>query len=133
MMWDALKKCGLYNTVIKWENGLKTNLMNGERLSGGQKQRIAFARVLIKKPQIVLMDEPTSALDNETERLIIKDIKHIFEGKTLIMISHRPVAAHAADRIAVLQNGKFIDIGTNAELMERCQTYKQLFQNYQSV
>ena len=63
------------------------------------------------------------------EWLIIKDIKQMFEGKILIMISHRPIAAHAADRIAVLHNGQFVDIGTNDELIERCQTYQQLFLN----
>ncbi|MEN8905233.1 MAG: ABC transporter ATP-binding protein [Clostridiales bacterium] len=128
-MWEVLKQCGLYETIIKWDDGLKTDLMNGDKLSGGQKQRISFARLLIKNPEIILMDEPTSALDNDMEWLIIKDIKRIFERKTLIIISHRPIPVYAADKIAVLHDGKFIDIGTNIELMERCRIYRQMFSN----
>lgn len=128
-IWSALKICGLYDTVVEWQDGLQTDLMNGERLSAGQRQRISFARTLLKDPQIILLDEPTSNLDYETEMLIVDELRDIFPDKILIMISHRPVATKAADKIAVLQNGAIRDVGTNEELLERCQIYKELFLN----
>lgn len=107
-MWLALKKCEMFETVRSWEEGLKTDLLRGDRLSVGQKQRIAFARILLKNSSIILMDEPTSALDSETERQLISEVKKIFANKIVVMVSHRHTAVKGADRIYVLHQGKII-------------------------
>ena len=123
-MWLALKKCEMFETVRSWEEGLKTDLLRGDRLSVG---RIAFARILLKNSSIILMDEPTSALDSETERQLISEVKKIFANKIVVMVSHRHTAVKGADRIYVLHQGKIIASGSDADLKTSCCLYHKLF------
>ncbi len=102
----------------------------GERgitLSGGQKQRIAIARALLKDPRIMLLDDPVSNLDSETERYLVKDLKEILKGRTVIMVSQRPSLATLADRVIVLENGRIVDEGTHEELLRRSTPYRKLW------
>ncbi len=106
----ALKLPEQYNTLLG-ERGLQ--------LSGGQRQRIALARALLKNAPILILDEATSALDAENERLIQEAIGRIRQERTVIVIAHRLSTIRSADRIAVLQHGKIVDIGSHAELMNK--------------
>jgi ATP-binding cassette subfamily B protein len=101
---------GKYNTVIG-ERGLN--------LSGGQRQRIAIARALVHNPKILLLDDPTSNLDAETEKELIKDLKDIARGRTVLIVTQRPILAEIADRVLVLESGCIVEEGSMRELLNR--------------
>lgn len=89
----------------------------GSSLSGGQRQRIALARALLPNPRILILDEATSALDYETERVILKNMPLIAQGRTVIIIAHRLSCVRSADYIYVMEKGKLIQGGTYDALM----------------
>ena len=89
----------------------------GSRLSGGQRQRVAIARAVLKDPPILLLDEATSSLDNESERLVQDALDHLKVGRTTIIVAHRLSTIRAADRIAVLDDGWLVELGTQDELL----------------
>ena len=108
-----------YDTVIG-ERGVK--------LSGGQKQRLAIARALLKDPPLLILDEATSALDTESERIVQKALENLMQERTSIVIAHRLSTVLNADRIAVMDNGRIVDIGSHPELLNRCALYHKLYQ-----
>jgi subfamily B ATP-binding cassette protein HlyB/CyaB len=91
----------------------------GANLSGGQRQRIAIARALATQPRILILDEATSALDYESERIIQRNMRHIVQGRTVIIIAHRLNAVRRCDRIIALDGGQIVEQGTHAELLAR--------------
>lgn len=101
---------------------------HGKNLSGGQKQRIAIARALYKNPDLLIFDEATSALDNESEKAIIETIENLKKDRLVLMIAHRLSTIENADKIAVIDQGQMIAIGTNKELLQSCELY-QKFKN----
>jgi ATP-binding cassette subfamily B protein len=107
-----------YNTLLE---------ENASNLSGGQKQRLSIARTLLNKPRILVLDEAASALDPESEAIFIKNLSKIAVGRTVIMISHRLSTLVNADAILVMQQGKLMDSGRHQELLTRCETYQQLW------
>ncbi|RII14264.1 putative ABC transporter ATP-binding protein [Streptomyces sp. YIM 130001] len=98
----------------------------GNRLSGGQRQRIALARALVARPRLLVLDDATSAVDPATESEIHEALRVATEGRTTVLIAHRRSTLSLADRIAVLDEGRLVDIGTEAELTERCPLFREL-------
>ncbi|HUN89738.1 MAG TPA: ABC transporter ATP-binding protein [Terriglobales bacterium] len=104
--------------------------MVGERgitLSGGQKQRSAIARALIRNPKILVLDDALSSVDTYTEERILNHLREVMKGRTTIFISHRVSTVRAADQIAVLHDGRIVEIGTHDDLLEKDGYYADLY------
>ena len=110
-----------YATVLSKE------FTGGEDLSGGQWQRLALARAFYRDAPLVILDEPTAALDPEAEEELFRRMRHLFAGRTVLLISHRFSSVRGADRIYVLDGGTVIEQGTHDELMARRTRYATLF------
>jgi ATP-binding cassette subfamily B multidrug efflux pump len=103
----------------------------GERgltLSGGQKQRSALARAILRNPSILILDDSLASVDTYTEERILEELRLIMQGRTTILISHRISTVRNADQIAVLSQGRIVELGTHDELLENNGHYANLFQ-----
>ena len=114
----AIKSAHLEDMIQELPEGLETEL--GERgltLSGGQRQRVAIARAMLRNAPIVILDEATSALDNESEAIVQKAMDNLMQNKTVFVIAHRLSTIKNANRIAVINEGNLVELGTHEELM----------------
>ena len=98
----------------------------GVTVSGGQKQRISIARALMKNAEILILDDSVSAVDVKTEKVILQNLKETRKGKTTILIAHRITTIEGMDKIIFIDDGKVIDVGPHAELIERCAEYRNM-------
>ncbi len=125
----AARAASAHDFICAMEDGYATPV--GERgvtLSGGQKQRIAIARAILKNAPVLLLDEATSALDSKSEHLVQASLDRLMQGRTTLVIAHRLATVLKANRIAVMEAGRIVEIGTHAELVERNGLYAKLAQ-----
>ena len=125
---EAAKRANIHDYIMTLENGYETVIgERGVRLSGGQKQRLSIARVFLKNPPILILDEATSALDNTTEILIQQALDELCKGRTTIVVAHRLSTIKHADEIAVIADGRIVEQGDHAALMEQGGMYAELY------
>jgi ATP-binding cassette subfamily B protein len=125
---EVAQAAGADEFIERMPQGYDTPLEeNASNLSGGQKQRLSIARALLSKPRILILDEAASALDPESEAIFIRNLSRIAVGRTVVMISHRLSTLVNAHAILVMQNGRLMDSGRHEELLSRCSTYQQLW------
>ncbi len=127
---EVIKMAHLDEFLMTLDNGINTYVgERGASLSGGQRQRVAIARAMIKNAPIVILDEATSALDNESEAIVQKALDNLMKNKTVFVIAHRLSTINNADRIAVINEGELVELGTHAELMNIPDgNYKHLYE-----
>jgi len=127
-LWQALEIAQLKEIVAALPHGLDTVVgRQGVRLSGGQRQRLAIARMIVAAPAIVILDEATSALDTDTERRLHEAMHTFLAGRTTLIIAHRLSAVRQADRILVFENGRVVEEGAHAALIEKGGLYHKLY------
>lgn len=100
----------------------------GVKLSGGQKQRLTIARAIMKNPPLLILDEATSALDTESERIVQLALENLMQDRTSIVIAHRLSTILSAHLIVVMSEGRIVDQGKHAKLLERCDIYRRLYE-----
>jgi subfamily B ATP-binding cassette protein MsbA len=124
----AARAAHLDDVIAGLPEGLDTQIGdNGSRLSGGQRQRLAIARAIYKDAPILILDEATSALDTESERAVQAALNELMRHRTTLVIAHRLSTIERADRIVVLVDGKIVESGTHADLLEAEGVYANLY------
>lgn len=126
---DAARHAHAHEFIVDKPQGYDTVI--GERgvtLSGGQRQRLAIARAILKDAPILVLDEATSALDNESERAVQAALEDLMKGRTTICVAHRLSTIQRADLIVVMDQGRIVQTGTHAELVEKDGVYRKLHQ-----
>ncbi|MBP2381041.1 ATP-binding cassette subfamily B protein [Brachybacterium sacelli] len=103
----------------------------GMSLSGGQRQRLALARSIAAKPAVLLLDDPLSALDTKTEEIVTSRLREVLEGTTTLIVAHRTSTVALADRVALLDRGRVVAVGTHTELLESSPRYRWVIANQQ--
>lgn len=117
---EAVKSAHLDEFLESLPNGLDTFIgERGTTLSGGQRQRVAIARAMLKNSSVVILDEATSALDNKSEAIVQKAIENLMKNRTVFVIAHRLSTIKNADKIAVINDGQIVEVGTHDELLSR--------------
>jgi ABC-type multidrug transport system fused ATPase/permease subunit len=115
---EAARNASALQFIEAFPDKFKTRVgERGLQLSGGQKQRVAIARAMLKDPPIAVLDEATSALDSSSEYLVQQAIERMMKGRTVLTIAHRLSTFKKADRIAVLEGGRVVELGTHEELV----------------
>lgn len=125
---QAARLAGAHEFISELPEGYDTTVgEQGSGLSGGQRQRIAIARALVVNPRILILDEATSALDYESEHAIMKNMRAICQGRTVIIIAHRLSTVRGCHRIVAMDKGQIVEQGSHTELLQKQGYYKYLF------
>ena len=127
-VWDALERARLADLVRSLPDGLGTVVgERGYRLSGGERQRLTIARLLLKRPRVVVLDEATASLDSTSEAAVQAALAEVLAGRTALVIAHRLSTIRAADRILVVEDGSIVEQGTHVELLAAGGRYHELY------
>ena len=128
---DALRAVGGYDRFALLPDGLATEVREGgSRLSAGERQLVSLARAFLSDPRVLILDEATSSLDPGTEAEIEQAVEALMEGRTVIIIAHRLSTAERADRIAVVDEGGILELGTHPELVALGGRYAALYDSW---
>ncbi|MEJ5199254.1 MAG: ABC transporter ATP-binding protein, partial [Anaerolineae bacterium] len=112
----AARAVGIHDFIASLPQGYETWLgEGGARLSGGQRQKLALARAVLKAAPLLILDEPTAHLDAQTEREVAAALMHIKQGRTMMVITHRPIFAEIADQIVVMEGGRVVEVSSALE------------------
>ena len=125
----AAKFANAHEFIMQKPNGYDSGVgEKGVNVSGGQKQRISIARAILRDAPILVLDEATSALDTESERVVQAALEQLMQGRTTICIAHRLSTIQKADVIIVMSEGRIVETGTHAELLQRGGVYQRLYE-----
>ncbi len=125
---EAARLAGADDFITRLPNGYETELSNnGDNLSQGQRQLLAIARTAVADPPVMIMDEATSSIDTRTEQIVQRGMDKLMEGRTVFVIAHRLSTVKNSDVIMVLDQGKIIERGNHADLIEQKGKYYQLY------
>ena len=128
---DALRLIGAYDRFAGLNEGLDTEVRErGSRLSAGERQLVSLARAALANPQVLVLDEATSNLDPGTEADVELAMTALMEGRTSLVIAHRLSTAERADRVAVVDAGGLLELGTHAELVGAGGRYAALYESW---
>ena len=127
-LWDAVDRARLGDLIRSLSDGLETVVgERGYRLSGGERQRLTIARLLLKRPRVVVLDEATASLDSTNEAAVQEALDEALDGRTALVIAHRLSTIRSADAILVMENGQIVERGTHAQLLAAGGRYEQLY------
>jgi subfamily B ATP-binding cassette protein MsbA len=130
----AAQIANAHEFIMETEDGYESLVgESGNKLSGGQRQRISIARAIMANPPILILDEATSALDTESERLVQDAIIKLMKNRTSVVIAHRLSTILHADLIVVLDEGRIVETGTHAELMEKTDGFYKKLHSFQAI
>jgi len=133
-VWDAVRRARLEPLVRSLPDQLDTMVgERGYRLSGGERQRMTIARLLLARPQVVILDEATAALDSTSEAAVQAALSEALEGRTAMVIAHRLSTIRSADLILVVEDGSIVERGTHEELLAAAGRYEELHRTQFSV
>ena len=129
----ALDAIGALERFERLPDGLQTDVRSrGVRLSAGERQLVSIARVALAEPSVIILDEATSALDPRTEAAVEQALAAVGRGRTMVTIAHRLSTAERADRVALLDGGRLVEVASHDELVEQGERYARLWASWQS-
>jgi ATP-binding cassette, subfamily B, bacterial len=129
----AVRRIGALERFASLPHGLDTDVQTrGLRLSAGERQLVGLARVALADPAVIILDEATSSLDPGTEAVVERALAAVAEGRTMVTIAHRLSTAERADRVAVLERGRLVEVASHDELVEQGERYARLWESWQA-